>query len=714
MKAGRFIFALSLIMAFTTLLAHQATFSGDAVNADYTKIKTPTRGRFAPEWQFVTLPVGFQTSYYDYMPGSYNGEPLCLQPVTSSGGYDAGGFYFVYHATETSSAERRVYSTYFDENDEFYSTNYLGQSDIREGYPGLAIDSDLADPFFVWHCDIDNDGMQEILISYDSFHLLGFPGVLVVPEVIIDDDIEACAEVFPRQDNEYNWPYVHIGPSPLEAPYKRLYVVANNYTEHESGYAAHNPIIAYADYNSNDQSINLANLNWRYNTVAQMDAWDVPDPEFYQGNHTFFVTEDSGTVGFVGYSNSTQEIYVYKNDNYGEGEFTEFIQNYRFPQDNIQNQNGEWVFAETSGEPYDNLYFSFTKCTNFNSVLVNDSKLFFPGNMALRRDNDDGSFQWFLNLTYAKVYGFDLQEGEFFFSDLSPKGAHPSDNTPMIPWDLDENGIVDEYDDEGNVTMELGWPFYYWDSEDAWDENNWKISQNDDEGWLAVVWQDALYSKLAHDGVSGYDSWMDKPEICIAISMDSGETWADPIRMHANNQTDDGNYVPELVGLNPCYIYPADKIEYLYTDNQGNKHGLLRLGFFDDHSHGSYVAGNGTNDGGELSFMSLDITFNYEGVDGTDESPAFANDLGQNYPNPFNPETTISYSLAKDGHVNLSIYNVRGQKVKTLLNSRQISGANTVTWNGKNEQGETVSGGVYFYKLQTENQALTRKMLLLK
>jgi len=87
----------------------------------------------------------------------------------------------------------------------------------------------------------------------------------------------------------------------------------------------------------------------------------------------------------------------------------------------------------------------------------------------------------------------------------------------------------------------------------------------------------------------------------------------------------------------------------------------------------------------------------------------------QNYPNPFNPETNIRYNLPSEGKVGLSIYNIKGQKVKTLVDETQISGEHTVIWNGTNKNNIRVSSGVYFYKLEVNNsQLLINKMLLLK
>ena len=94
-------------------------------------------------------------------------------------------------------------------------------------------------------------------------------------------------------------------------------------------------------------------------------------------------------------------------------------------------------------------------------------------------------------------------------------------------------------------------------------------------------------------------------------------------------------------------------------------------------------------------------------------------DLSQNYPNPFNPETSINYQLPEDSEVRLDIYNIRGELVTTLVNSRMSAGYHQVVWNATDGFGNTVSGGMYFYTIQivsenSEKQLFTRKMILLK
>jgi hypothetical protein len=89
-------------------------------------------------------------------------------------------------------------------------------------------------------------------------------------------------------------------------------------------------------------------------------------------------------------------------------------------------------------------------------------------------------------------------------------------------------------------------------------------------------------------------------------------------------------------------------------------------------------------------------------------------ELSQNYPNPFNPETRIAYSLAKATRVNLTIYNLLGQEVRTLVDGFREAKLHTVTWNAKDNKGLEVPSGLYFYRLQTEDYTKTVRMLLIR
>jgi hypothetical protein len=88
--------------------------------------------------------------------------------------------------------------------------------------------------------------------------------------------------------------------------------------------------------------------------------------------------------------------------------------------------------------------------------------------------------------------------------------------------------------------------------------------------------------------------------------------------------------------------------------------------------------------------------------------------LKQNYPNPFNPSTEIAFSLEQSSTINLTIFNVLGQKVKVLAEGSKQAGTHTLSWDGRDEMGAAVSTGLYFYKLTDGNNSVTKKMALMK
>ena len=85
-----------------------------------------------------------------------------------------------------------------------------------------------------------------------------------------------------------------------------------------------------------------------------------------------------------------------------------------------------------------------------------------------------------------------------------------------------------------------------------------------------------------------------------------------------------------------------------------------------------------------------------------------------NYPNPFNPSTNISFSILNNSYISLVIYDVNGNKIMRLVNAYKTAGKYRINWNGKNEKGIPVSGGVYFYSIRSGEFRKTKKKILLK
>jgi len=94
--------------------------------------------------------------------------------------------------------------------------------------------------------------------------------------------------------------------------------------------------------------------------------------------------------------------------------------------------------------------------------------------------------------------------------------------------------------------------------------------------------------------------------------------------------------------------------------------------------------------------------------------PVFVTELGGNYPNPFNPETNIRYSLEKAGNVSIEIFNIRGQRVKSLLNAMMNEGEHTVVWDGRDDDGRQVGSGMYLYIMKADGYTAVMRMTLMK
>ena len=88
--------------------------------------------------------------------------------------------------------------------------------------------------------------------------------------------------------------------------------------------------------------------------------------------------------------------------------------------------------------------------------------------------------------------------------------------------------------------------------------------------------------------------------------------------------------------------------------------------------------------------------------------------LLQNYPNPFNPSTSIIYDLKEVSDVKVSIYNMLGQKIITLVDNKEQAGSKSVIWDGQNESGMAVPSGVYVYEIRANSYVQSKKMILMK
>jgi len=642
--------------------------------------------RLVPEYSFITEPTSLTTTYYDYQPGSYNGFPIRVQPAS------AGGVYIAFHSREVAGGTRRAFYSYVNSEGTVVNTSTIGNEDIHEGYLGIDIDPVSADPMVAWHANVDTSTPDlEDVFTYDLYHLMGGPGLWKTPFEIINESVPSTFA-----DDEFIWPYTFIGASPV-AGKRRVYVYANNSVGHgPEGNPSENVMIAYADFDENDLAAQ-SELSWSYNQIEELNNWNQSIPEWIRPSLSLAVSETDGTLCFMGYD-TNDRLIAFVNTNYGEGAWdfyhTDPLSNNVVP--NPQNLDGSYVFDLAAGET---LFFAPIYAHHMNTTMV-DGATYQIGTMGLQVNNEDGSYYPYY--IFPKAYKFDLTTHEFTFVDLDTAGDFPADGEPMIPWDLNADGAVDEYDDEGNVIIHMGWPIYFHDNDTAFHENGFRIAKNEENGWLVAMWQDGLKNKLAQAGDPNWADYAEVPEIAIAVSGDNGITWSEVALLNSID-------TPELAGMIPEYVYPSETIEDL-----GENHGKVQLFFLDDNSFGSSIQGFGETNGGTLMYASIDIDFGpFDDVPGNPVAPVTAS-LNQNYPNPFNPTTNISYELQQTQPVVLQVYNTKGQLVKTLVNETQTEGVHNVVWNGDDNSGNSVSSGVYFYKMKSSTFESARKMILMK
>ncbi len=190
-------------------------------------------------------------------------------------------------------------------------------------------------------------------------------------------------------------------------------------------------------------------------------------------------------------------------------------------------------------------------------------------------------------------------------------------------------------------------------------------------------------------------------------------------------------------GFNGIQQAPGNTI--VYGDNNLNLNPLFAGGddihnpLYYSLSAASPCINTGTPDTAGLELLPYDLAHNFRIWDGridmgcyefgsipyVDNDDPFTPELSgfinaTNYPNPFNPSTTIAFSLPHSGRTTLDIYNLKGQKVRSLLNAKLPSGGNKAVWDGNNDNNQPVSSGIYFYRVCCADQTFASKMILAK
>jgi hypothetical protein len=178
--------------------------------------------------------------------------------------------------------------------------------------------------------------------------------------------------------------------------------------------------------------------------------------------------------------------------------------------------------------------------------------------------------------------------------------------------------------------------------------------------------------------------------------------------VHGSNILNNGNMALKVISM-------SDSLSVIYaTDNYwGVTDSAAIAALIYDHADTAAVP---TVEYIPFALDSFDISGNSPTGIGSEDNKILPSgfSLEQNYPNPFNPNTTIQFTLPHRANVELTVYNVLGQQVKTLENKSLPAGVNTVEWDGRDESGNIVSSGIYLYRLRADSFVATKKMALVK
>ncbi len=231
-----------------------------------------------------------------------------------------------------------------------------------------------------------------------------------------------------------------------------------------------------------------------------------------------------------------------------------------------------------------------------------------------------------------------------------------------------------------------------------------------------------------------------KSNDAAVITTSSSETFSFKCRSNFSNVAvkvkPDGFTGFKMTGLEDCEI---DQIAVVSNNNESrtemlglidayNESGKINKHIADADNVYAYITKDNAakfifknnSDPGKRSYYYIKLTGGYKPdsedikVNNDNQENVFKFELSDNIPNPFNPATKIKYELPEAGFVKLAVYDISGREVSLLTNEFKVAGQYEVVFNSLNDQGNSLSSGVYFYKLESKGLSLTKRMILIK
>lgn len=296
--------------------------------------------------------------------------------------------------------------------------------------------------------------------------------------------------------------------------------------------------------------------------------------------------------------------------------------------------------------------------------------------------------------TWSTMINLDNQN----LTNMILKDVHPEDNNIMFF--AKDNGYLYRSEDRGATTTLV-------DSTSAMDWYEY-ISLNGNNDFVFCD-NGLIYANCFSVETSRWK---------IMKSTDDGHNWT-----VLNSYSGYGLNCLDVDSQNPGVLYACDNNQIVKSVNYGASFTTL----VDDYQTNAPIKGIYQIDGTDtiifLNVLGLHVYYSSDQIypintavpnAGYELPEVYSSIKASSYPNPFNPETTIKYKLPKDGDTTIRIFNLKGQLIKTLLRKNLTSGQHTIAWNGSNKNGDKCPSGMYFYKIEQNNNSLTQKIVLTK
>jgi len=646
-------------------------------------------------------PITGQTTYYDYCPGGYWNNPIAYQ----SESYIWDNFYYMTFMQRTGTTiddnRRQCWAALNHSTLEisgWYAT--ISTYDKWQGFGNIDIHQPSGYCIASWHETYNTDDIYELTLAYDDLATYGMPGFW-----------SSTVHFWNDANNEYIWPRIYVGPSPISDDYARVYQVSTNSAEYGAVVQKSDLKIDYIDVVNDtmpDFTVLLDTNNWTTITplLTWVDSFNIrPDAHFavnYNPGH-------EGEVAIIGtnywydeltYSPVEEGLFVWESSLGPDNEllFEECNLHTDGPEDFFYGVENVIGMSTDSGYTPDSIYVG-DRGTHLTAKYDPDGKLHWPYTQMYYIPADTPG--------YIRIFRFAYPQSEVIWDGTEFTFRHNQDMPYIDEWSgHDVPFAVDStvVPPDTLYHFDIGYSLYEHPSAPVSQENMTQLATNFDNGneWMSWLWVDGTYSALGStlyvtNPDPQYIPYVEHPIIYISASNDNGTSWAEPIKL-----TD-----LALEGIN-VYPYCCSKIKDI-----GGDWGQLVIYYLDDYVFNSTISQTLPPDAGAmLKYMVVNIDFGYFSID--PDNPNMFDLTLSNFPNPFISSTTINFTAKKPyQHASVSVYNVRGQLVNTLeVNAGEQPTQGYATWNGKDMNGNDVTNGIYLYKVEIDGSAKVHKMML--